>query len=175
MIRRVVATGLIALCMAGSIGAAKADDAASAKKAIQSQYAKSAAAAEKKDLKGMMAHLAPDYEETGPDGVTVKVDALKSNMQRIVQNVKSIRIAVAISKLTLKGDKATVLSKETMSMVVTNPQTKKDMKFAMQGTSEEQWEKKSGVWLEKRAKTLATKQFLDGKELPQPGKQPKKG
>ncbi len=175
MTRRRVVAGLIALFMAGSFGAAKADDAVSAKKAIQAMYTKVEAAAEKRDLKGMMVHLAPDYEETGPDGVVVKMPAIKANMERVLKQVKTLHISAVITKITVKGDKATVLNKDTVNMVATNPQTKKEMKLVLEETNEAQWEKKSGAWLEKRSKTLTMKQFLDGKEIPMPGKQPKKG
>ncbi|MCX6379749.1 MAG: hypothetical protein NT023_09795 [Armatimonadetes bacterium] len=173
--RHRLTAGFIALCIAGSFGTAKADDTASVKKTIQAIYAKVAAAAAKKDAKGMMIHLAPDYEETTLEGTVVKMPAIKTNMQNVMEKVKSLNISVVISKLTLKGDKATVINKDTVNMVATNPQTKKEMKIVLEETNEAQWEKRGGAWLVKSSKTLSMKQVVDGKEIPTPKKQPKKG
>jgi len=173
--RRGLITGFIALCIAGSFGTAKADETASAKKAIQAIYAKAAAAAAKKDANGMTAHFAPDYESIALDGTITKGAAIKSNLERFLQGVKSITETTSITKLTLKGGTATVLYKGTANIVVVVPQTKKEGRLVIERTGETQWEKKGGAWLARRAKTLTNKQSLDGKELSAPVKQPKKG
>ncbi|MCX6379750.1 MAG: hypothetical protein NT023_09800 [Armatimonadetes bacterium] len=164
-LRYQITVGLITLCIVGSFGAAKADDTANAKKAIQTIYAKVASAAAKKDVKGMMAHLAPDYEEATLDGVTFKVATIKAKWEHAIQSVKAMKISTTITKLTLSGDKATVLNKATINMVGISPRNDKDVILISEGTSEEQWEKKGGIWLEKRSKNLTLKQTRDGKEV----------
>ena len=165
MIRRMRLIGLITLCIVGNFGTAKADDTANIKKAIQTIYAKVAAAAAKKDVKGMMAHLAPDYEEATLDGVTFKVATIKAKWEHAIQSVKTMKISTTITKLTLSGNKATVLNKATINMVGISPRNDKDVILISEATSEEQWEKKGGIWLEKRSKNLTLKQTRDGKEV----------
>ncbi len=164
--RRGLRAGLVALFMAGSFGAAKADDAASAKKAIQAMYTKVEAAAEKRDLKGMMVHLAPDYKETGPDGVTEKLPAIRAKIERLMQSVKSIRVSASIDKLTLKGNEATVIGKSVITLIGFNQRAHKDIKIVVEETNEEQWKKKDGLWLESSVKSISYKQTIDGKENP---------
>ncbi len=174
-LRRGLRAGLVALSMAASLGVAKADDSASAKKAIQAQYSKLEAAAAKKDVQGMTAHLAPDFESVGLDGKTVKASEFKVRLDTALQSVKSINDVTSITKLTLKGDRATVFVKNTVSLLYINPSTKKRSRAVIERASDTQWEKKSGIWLERRSKTLAMKQTVDGKEIPMSAKQPKKG
>ncbi len=158
--------GLLALCLVYGQRVAWAEDAASVKKAIQAIYKKEIAATEKKDIKGIVAHYAPEYQETGIDGTTANVSQITTKLSQVLAMVKSIKIDATITKITVKGDKATVVTKATITMTAANPQTQKDMKLVLNETAEEQWQKKNGAWLEYRSKTLTAKQSVDGKEMP---------
>jgi ketosteroid isomerase-like protein len=163
----------LAVLLGGScVAPVMADATANAKKEIQSLYDKMDAAAAKKDIKGMTASLDPNYMAVSAKGQKMTLQQMRGQMTQIMTMLKELKTKTVIQKLTLKGKTATVNTKQTLTSKGMNPQSQQTMKIEVQDTSTNTWVKSGTTWKLKETKSLATKQFLNGKpvQLPDGGR-----
>jgi ketosteroid isomerase-like protein len=129
------------------VGAARADD---AKAAIQAQYNKRSAAALKKDVAASLAINAPDFVTLDLEGKKRTQAQLKPQLTQIFATIKSYSITTKITKCTLSGDKATVQTLDSVTIMGKNVLT-------AEATSEDTWVKKGSQWLRTQNKLLTNK------------------
>lgn len=166
LIRRTLLTAALLLAGASFAPQARADATSDARKTIQAAYDKMNAAAAKKDVNGILAYYAPDYEHVNQRGQKTTLAAMRQQMPQLLQMMKSIKATTAIKKFVLQGSQATVAVASQGEMVGVDPQTKKAVKIVIFSSDEDLWVKGAKGWMQKRSKTLSSKQTVDGKPVP---------
>jgi hypothetical protein len=155
---------LILLGLGAGIGA-NADEAADARKAIASLYAKRDAAEQKKDLEGSFSALSPNFVFITKDGQKGDAKLLKRRISPIFAMMQNVKAKSQIQKFSVKGKNATVVVKQHIEMLIVNTQTQMPQKFAADETSEDLWSKTASGWLQTRMKTITETASLDGKTI----------
>ena len=141
-----------------------------AQKAITLQVKKSDAAATKKDVNGMLATLAPDYEGVDYQGRKMNREKVKLAMTQMLAFAKSLTIKTTVNKVVAKGNEATADVTEVVVITVQNAQQGgKLSKLVANGVSVQTWVKKGTNWLQRRSKAQKTEYTLDGKPFTPPG------
>lgn len=164
--RAVAVLSLWTLAVAPALADANTD----AKKALQALYDKTDAATAKKDIKGLTAYLAPDFQVlSDKGGKAMNLEQAKSQMGMVFKQVQSFKAKSVVQKVTLKGSTATVTVKQNVTAAIMNPQTGKPSKLLMDVVAEDIWVKSGAGWKEKSSKSISTKQSLDGKSIAGPG------
>ncbi len=150
-------------------GAAHADATSDARRALQTLYDKTNAAAANKDLNGVLAYMTPDFVATGAKGEKRTVADLRAQLAQIFPLLQSWSGASRIQQVTLNngGGAATVVVKENVRMLMVNPQTKQKAVLESTGVSRDVWVKSGGGgWRMKQSRTLSAKALLNGKPAP---------
>lgn len=166
MLNRRFTSASLALCTLIAIAPAaiRADATSDAKAAIQAAYNNETAAMIKKDVKGIVAVYASDYVEIEKDGKKSTLAELKQQMQQLFPSLRNVKATQSVSKVTLKGSQATVLSRQHLEATFINPQTKKNQSLVATANLEDLWVKSGkSTWLKKQSKVLTENQTLDGK------------
>jgi ketosteroid isomerase-like protein len=146
----------------------RADATSEARKAIQTLYNKQNAAAAKKDVEGVLANRTPDFEAIAVNGQKLTMDQVRQNIEQLLAVAQSIKATTAIKSFRLKGNNATVTTREHAEFVTTNPQTSTPAKVVIDGTSQDTWIKSGKGWQIKRSKALTEKMTVNGKAVSRP-------
>ncbi len=154
------------LLLGGVVPSARADATSDARRALQTLYDKTNAAAARKDANGVLAYMTPDFVATGVKGEKRTVADLRAQLTQIFPLLQSWRGGSRIQQVTLKGGAATVVVKENVRMVLVNPQTKQKAVLDSMGTSRDVWVKSGGGWRMKQSRNLSSKALLNGKPAP---------
>jgi len=165
MLNRRFTSASLALCTLIAIAPAaiRADATSDAKAAIQAAYNKETAAMIKKDFKGIMSVYASDYVQIDKSGKKISLAELKPQLQAMVAVVQNVKATQIVSKVTVNGNRATVLSKQHLEATVLIPEKKKQA-LIMNASVEVLWVKTGkSTWLKKQSKVLTENQTLDGK------------
>lgn len=133
---------------------------------FQKLYNDLAAAIKKKDLKGSMAFLAPDYVDTDVKGKKMT----RKEFEKVVSDqfkapFKVTTFDIKVTKVTSKGAEFIVENTGKLVLTIPNPQTKKDSKLEQNSTSKDVWVKSGAKWLLKSSVTTSQKRYFDGKEV----------
>ena len=142
-----------------------ADETSDAKKAIQAQYNAHITAHHKKDAKALLAGYSKDYIGVSAGGTKRTYAQLEKEMGIVFTYLKTFKGTISIQKLTLKGNQATVVTKEHAEFSISNPQTQKTVELIVDETNEDVWAKSGKIWLKKASKNLTNKTKMDGKEV----------
>jgi ketosteroid isomerase-like protein len=149
-----VAAGLLTL----GAPAARADDKAD----IEALYAKISAAMKSKNLKAIYALGTSDFT-TKANGVTMGTKESAKMMEDQFKTLKKVNnCSMKISKITIKGASAVVLSDSVFDATVSGPDGKIH-KMADTGTSKDTLVKTKKGWLFKNVEMLTSKMTMDGK------------
>ena len=145
---------------------AKADAVSDARKQIEAAYQRENAAAMRKDVNGILANLAPDYETTNMQGIKAGREQMKQMLPQLFAMARSVKAATKVKSVKLKGNEATAQVAEHAEMVMVNPKTHQTAKLVIEEQSETVWAKGPKGWLKKRSRTLSSKQTVNGKPAP---------
>lgn len=152
---------LVALIAVGAI-AVQAD----AKSDLQKLYDNLATSVKKKDLKGCLAYLAPDYTDTNETGKKLNRKEFEAMVkQQFAAPITVKTFSIKVTKVTPKGSDLIAENTSKLSLTFANPQTKKNSTMEQTSSSRDTWVKSGGKWLMKSSTTVSTKRFLDGKEI----------
>ncbi len=167
MLNRRFTSASLALCtlLAIAPAAIRADATSDAKTAIQTAYNKETAAMNRKDLKGIIAAYSSDYVQIEKGGKKSSLTELKPQLQAMLATIQNVKAIQTISKMTIKGNQATILAKQHLDATILGPEKKK-LALSMTGNVEDIWVKTGkSTWLKKQSKVLSEKQTLDGKAV----------
>lgn len=149
--------------------AAPANTLADARKALQANYNDRDAAVCRKDVDGALAHYAPEFVGIGMAG---KSHDLKEERADFVKtfttlNPRTSDIKTTIGKLALA--KASTEAAATVSrhgvLLIVDPQTKLNNVLVLDGTYQDTWAKRAGVWRLTREQTVSLKATMNGQPL----------
>ncbi len=135
--------------------AALADTPAQARKAIEADYVKIAAALSHKDLDAAFAYETPDYVAVSKNGTQLKRDD-SHKMMRQISFADKVKVRATIVTFALKGNIATVRHRGHIEASIMNPQTNQATKVSLDALTEDTWTKGSGKWLLKRSQELSS-------------------
>lgn len=150
--------------------AAVADDAASVKKQIEANFAKTMAAFKKHDIKGVMANTADDFEGVGETGQKIDRKAMQAQMQGYMDTTKKVNSSkYTVSDMKVAGNKATGKTTFLLDAVVTDAQGTMGPKGKTHHLQVEEhttvtWTKAGKTWMtSKEAPAGMPKMIVDGK------------
>lgn len=147
--------------------ALRADATADARRAIQAVYAQMNAALARKDLAASFRHLTDDHVSIDEHGNRKSAEDLRRELQQLLPVVRSYQGRSVIQKITVQGNRATVVVQESGRMVVRDPSTDRQAIMAGNNTSRELWVKQKGRWMLKTSNLLKRTMTVNGKRLPQ--------
>lgn len=157
----------VSLClMTAGVASARADAASDAKKAVEANFAKMAAAITKKDVNGYTQFLTDDFVNITKGGQRKNKQQEAATIGQAVQMAKSMKFRIKMTKFALQNGKALVTANVTGTLVLPNPQTKKDSTLVGDSVEEFVWVKSGSSWKIKQEKELSSKMTVDGKVLP---------
>lgn len=144
-----------------------ADPAADARKAIQQNYNAMNAAMVKKDVAAAISYMTPDFIQFDAKGQKHTIAQMRSGLQQMVRQMKTLKATSAVSKVTVDaaGAKASANVHNTLTLTLPNPNTGKDSTIVSTEDSIDAWVKTAKGWRLKQSKTLKTTQTLDGQPV----------
>lgn len=157
------ASGLFIACLGVS---AHAEDAL-ARKALEQQYAKISQAYKTKTLKPLQDVTTPDFTLTVPGGRSVTRAQAEQQMSMYLSFILSVTSAKEkISKVTVKGNEATVDTLESIQGVTADMQSQgKTHTMELANQNRDTWVKSGGTWLRKHSTLLKGTLTTDGKSM----------
>jgi hypothetical protein len=164
---RLAPAALAAVTIGCICGGARADSPAAVRKTLDQVYKRRDTAAEKKDVKGALSSLAPDFVFVSKDGQKGDVKLLKRRLTPLFALMQNVKSKSEIQKLTLKGNAATATVRQHLEMLILNQQTQQPQRFVADATSDDLWTKTGAGWLQKRMTTTRETAMLDGKSVDQ--------
>jgi ketosteroid isomerase-like protein len=158
---------LLVLCLltCAASGVAQADATSDARKAIQAIYNKIDGAVARRDFKGAFASHAPDYYYIDAKGRKLTLAQLRRVTPRILDAMRTYKSKTTLQKLTLKGNTASVVSRDHTEATFVNPQTQKNARVVVDSVLHETWIKSKQGWLRKSARNVSSRQQLDGRVI----------
>jgi hypothetical protein len=159
------AIGVLTL-LAGTATLAHADDAAT-RKALQQQYAKISQAYKTKSIKPIQDVSTPDYTLTLPSGQIVTRQQMEAQFATQLSFLQTISKADAkLGKIEGKGKEVKVDAQETITAVISDPQTAGKV-HTMDSTNQyrDTWVKSGSGWLRKHSDLQKMTMKMDGKPL----------
>lgn len=134
-------------------------------KEINSLYAKMSAAYSKKDVAGILANCTADCTFSG-GGSTMNVSQVRDLMKAQLTSAKSVKARMTPANVVVKGTTANVTSSNVFTIVIANPQTKKDSTVVQKSTTKDVWIKQGKSWKMKSSQQNLTELSVDGKKQP---------
>lgn len=135
------------------------------KKEIEAVYSKRNGAAQKKDLKGMLATYSPDYVILRKNGEKGNLKEVKDRLAPVFALTKKLVLKTKPQKWTNKGKTVVVQTKDHIELVMVNPETEKTNTLVADSLVEDTWKKTAKGWLQVSSKSLDEIVTLDGKPL----------
>ena len=159
--------GALALLAASTLlpSLSRADD-ATTRKAIEKQYAKIGQAYKTKNIKPIQDVSTPDYTLTAPTGQIATRQQMEQQFGTAISFIQSITSAgTKISKISVKGNGATVDALETVNGIVADPQTQgKTHTLGLSNQYRDTWVKSGSTWLRKHSDLLKSMVITDGQK-----------
>ena len=139
---------------------------AEAQKAIRAIYDKRSAAIAEFDAEGAWSNHANGYISITTKGERITAAQSKENLQTLLDVAESISSHTIMQKITLKGDTATVLIRDSATVVFPDPKSE-DKKGVFKATERavDTWVKRKGLWLHTQNKTLSSFVTVNGKQI----------
>ena len=155
----------LALCCA----TLHADPAADARRAIQSAYNASSAAATRRDAAGTLAHFTPDGVSMDTKGHAIPIAQERQTVTSLFAAAQSITARTTIQKFSLdRPGQATATVREHSVLTLVNPQTQQPARLVVDDTARDLWVKTAKGWRQKRSTDLTYTSTLNGQPLPSP-------
>ena len=164
----VVLTASVALTASVVLAAARAAAPAEVQKALQADYNDRDGAVARKDIDGTLAHYAPDFTGISTVG---KAHDLKEERAEFLKTFRlPVRSGVThstIQKVALgkAGTEAVVAVHRRGILLFADPQTQLNDVLVLDGTYQDTWAKRNGVWLLTREQASSFKATMNGKPL----------
>ena len=162
-----LAAGLMSwvLLIGSGVLSAVADSAQDqAHKAIQANYVKRDAAASRKDANAYWSYRTDNFIWISKNGKRKTAKQLKPETVKMFNAAESLNGRAVIQKLTVKGDTATVLVKDSGTIVIPVSKTRKNV-IKIAETASDTWVKRNGKWLQSQSKTLTAVLTVNGKTV----------
>lgn len=166
--RALIATlGLVLMGLSPCVHADKSVGQSAAQKAIEKQYEKIAQGLKTKNIKPLQEVTTPDYTLTVPGGKVIKRQQMEAQFTTQLSFLQTVTGATEkLTKLTVKGEEATADVQETLSGVISDPQTQgKVHKVDTSSHYHDIWIKSKGNWLRKHTDLVKVDLSMDGKPL----------
>ena len=161
--RRLIASYLAILMFCGT--GVHADSVADSRRAIQSDYDKMNAAAERRDDVGTLAYRTPDAVVVMGRSVTT-VAQERVNIKQLFASAQSITAQSLVKSLSLNGAAtATAMVREHMAMVMASPGSPQKVIFVINDTSRDLWIKTTQGWRQKRSEDVSHSMTINGKPI----------
>ena len=142
-------------------GIARADTPAQARKAIEGNYAKIAAALGRRDVDATFAFETPDYVAVSKKGQKLTRDQAHQMMRQITF-AQAVKARTSVLAFSLSGNTATAKHRTHIDATIGNPQTNQTGKVTVDAVSSDTWVKTGGRWLLKRSQVLTSSQNMQG-------------
>jgi hypothetical protein len=129
-------------------------DTASARKAIQTQYARMDTALRKNDIRSYIALCMPDYRQKTQNAV-IDRNHLYQQLRQLLDAVQNYKQTTQIEEIHLRGNEARVVTTEsfTFSMTDSDPQQKKSHQYRQSIHNRDIWVYRNKRWLLQYTKT----------------------
>ena len=163
-LRLTVSCAVAAIVLAA--GMAQAATEAAVRKEMTALYNQFAKDFKAKNIKGVTARLAPDFQMKTPEGQTLNRQQAVAAMSGMMNSVKRVKsYSYKFDKIVPKGNTALVTVTEKYSLIVADPQ---GGEHTMDGTgqSRETFVKTAKGWQLKRSDGLKNSLTLDGQPFP---------
>ena len=135
-----------------------------ARKAIQANYVKRDAAASRKDANAYWSLRTDNFVWISKNGKRKTAKQLKPETVKMFNAAESLNGRAIIQKFTLKGDTATVLVKDSGTIVIPVSKTRKNV-IKVAETASDTWIKRNGKWLQSQSKALTAVVTINGKAV----------
>ena len=157
-------TSILILAIVVGFGVAARGDDKAVREELTRDYAKVSAAFKAKDMKTINDFMTPDFVLKQQNGTTKTRAEVNVDFMRQMMALESGDWKRSITKLTVTGDKATVLVDGNFDGVMKNPQ-KPDEKhrFTQDAKGRDTWVKTPAGWRIKGSEVLSMKMLMDGK------------
>ena len=142
--------------------AAPASPIDAARRAIQSIYDGQNAAAARRDVNGMLAHVSPDYVSFDTHGGRRTLAGERQEARTVFTTAPTYKGQTRIQAITLTGKVATVRVKEHKAMIVINRPTKHFAFVAYDAVGVDTWVQGRHGWLLTRSRTLSASGTFNG-------------
>ncbi len=163
---RTLSLAALCLCLTGaSLRPASADATADARKAIEANYAKMAAALNKKDADGYTQFYTDDYVKISKDGQKKNKAQATADLKAALQQMKTAKFAIKVVKFALQQGKATANAQLNLAMSAPNPSTGKISQVTVNAVNEFIWVHSGTAWKIKQSKDMSSKMTVDGKPV----------
>ena len=153
----ILATGITILAPA-----THADSVAAARRAIQAIYDGQNAAAARRDVNGMLAHVSPDYVSFDTHGTRHTLDGERQAARTVFATAPTYKGQTHIQTITLAGKVATVQIKEHKAMIVIHRPTRQFAIVAYDTVGVDTWVRGRQGWLLTRSQTLSAHGTFNG-------------
>ncbi|HWA82028.1 MAG TPA: hypothetical protein VG820_01240 [Fimbriimonadaceae bacterium] len=135
-----------------------------AQRIIEKQIASYSKAMESKDVRGVMAVLAPTYSATDVKGVAHNREHVVIQLKSLFATAKTIRVSTKIRSFKLEKGVAHITAANVLEVDIPAGKTKIS-KYRSDSISEETWVPANGTWKVQSTKTVTEKQVVDGKPI----------
>lgn len=132
-----------------------------AQKAIQAQYDKRAAGAQKKDAAAALAINDPDFVSLDIKGNKRTLAQIKPQLAEAFASAASYTVSTKITKCAVVGEKATVSTSDVVKVTMNDKKSTQEART----TNTDTWIKKGGTWLRQQSKMLSSKVKVNGKAI----------
>lgn len=142
---------------------------AEARKSLQANYNDRDGAVSRKDVDGALTHYAPEFVGVGVAGKTHDLKEERADFVKTFTtlNPRTSDIKTTINTLTLakaSTEAAAAVSRHGVLLLV-DPQTKLNNVLVLDGTYQDTWTKRAGVWRLTREQTVSLKATMNGQPL----------
>ncbi len=136
---------------------------AKAKDEISAQLKAVTAAVQHKDISAFSAVMAPDFTATDPAGKVSTREQVIASFKGLINMLQDAKWPRKIVKITRKGSFYETVTEGELSGKIEHGGKVHTMAFT--ATSQDEWQKANGKWLDHGSKLLKSKGLMDGKPM----------
>jgi len=137
-------------------------------KTLQADYTDRDGAVSRKDIEGTFAHYAPDFTSVTTVG---KTHDLKEERAEFLKTFR-LPARSSVTKSTIQkvalgkaGAEAVVSVRRRGTLLFLNPQTQSNDTLILEGSYQDTWTKRGGIWLLTREQASSLKATMNGRPL----------
>ncbi|HVT14311.1 MAG TPA: nuclear transport factor 2 family protein [Fimbriimonadaceae bacterium] len=135
-----------------------------AQRIIEKQMAGYVKAMETKDVRGVMAILAPTFSATDAKGVVHNRERVVIQLKSLFATAKTIHVVTKIKSFKLEKGVAHLTTTNVLEVDIPAGKTKMT-KYRSDSVNDEAWVPTNGTWKIQSSKTVTEKQLVDGKPI----------